>query len=84
MRHVIRTSSRQRVDAAVNESVVASSQTSFVELTAAQSQIADADLAQEISDLGNALLRLEVSIRALALQNRESADNVGRLLNIRA
>ncbi len=66
------------------ESVVASSQTSFVEVTAAQSQIADADLAQEISDLGNALLRLEVSIRALVLQNRESADNVGRLLNIRA
>jgi flagellin len=66
------------------ESIVASSQTAFVEVTAAQSQIADADLAQEISDLGNALLRLEVSIRALALQNRESADNVGRLLNIRA
>ena len=66
------------------ESVVASSQTSFVELTAAQSQIADADLAQEISDLGNALLRLEVSIRALRIQNRESGDNVGRLLNIRA
>jgi flagellin len=65
------------------ESVVASSQTAFVEVTAAQSQIADADLAKEISDLGNALLRLEVSIRALALQNRESADNVGRLLNIR-
>ena len=66
------------------ESVVASSQTAFVEVTAAQSQIADADLAKEISDLGNALLRLEVSIRALALQNRESADNVGRLLDIRA
>ena len=66
------------------ESIVASSQTAFVEVTAAQSQIADADLVQEISDLGNALLRLEVSIRALALQNRESADNVGRLLNIRA
>ncbi len=66
------------------ESVVAFSQTSFVEVTAAHSQIADADLAKEISDLGNALLRLEVSIRALVLQNRESADNVGRLLNIRA
>ncbi len=66
------------------ESVVASSQTAFVEVTAAQSQIADADLAKEISDLGNALLRLEVSIRALALQNRESADNIGRLLDIRA
>ena len=66
------------------ESVVASSQTAFVEVTAAQSQIADADLAQEISELGNALLRLEVSIRALALQNRESADNIGRLLDIRA
>jgi flagellin len=66
------------------ESIVASSQASFVEVTAAHSQIADADLAQEISDLGNALLRLEVSIRALALQNREGADNVGRLLNIRA
>ena len=64
--------------------VVASSRTSFLELTAAQSQIADADLAQEISDLGNALLRLETSIRAQALHNRESADNVGRLLNIRA
>lgn len=66
------------------ESIVASSQASFVEVTAAHSQISDADLAQEISDLGNALLRLEVSIRALALQNRESGDNVGRLLNIRA
>ena len=66
------------------ESVVASSQTAFVEVTAAQSQIADADLAKEISELGNALLRLEVSIRALALQNRESADNIGRLLDIRA
>ncbi len=66
------------------ESVVASSRTSFVALTDAQSQIADADLAKEISDLGSALLRLETSIRALAIQNRESADNVGRLLNIRA
>ncbi len=64
--------------------VLASSRTSFVELTAAQSQIADADLAREISNLGNALLRLETSIRALAIQNRNSADNVGRLLNIRA
>ena len=66
------------------ESVVASSRTSFVALTDAQSRIADADLVQEISDLGNALLRLETSIRALAIQNRQSADNVGRLLNIRA
>ncbi len=66
------------------ESVVASSRTSFVALTDAQSRIADADLAKEISDLGSALLRLETSIRALAIQNRESADNVGRLLNIRA
>ncbi len=66
------------------ESVVASSRTSFVALTDAQIRIADADLAKEISDLGSALLRLETSIRALAIQNRESADNVGRLLNIRA
>ena len=66
------------------ESVVASSRTSFVALTDAQSRIADADFAQEISDLQGALLRLETSIRALAIQNRENADNVGRLLNIRA
>ncbi len=66
------------------ESVVASSRSAFVELTDAQSRIADADLVQEISDLGNALLRLETSIRALVIQNRQSADNVGRLLNIRA
>ncbi len=66
------------------ESVAASSRSAFVELTDAQSRIADADLVQEISDLGNALLRLETSIRALAIQNRQSADNVGRLLNIRA
>ena len=66
------------------ETVVSASRTSFQALTAAQSQIADADLAEEISNLGNALLRLETSIRALAIQNRESADNVGRLLNIRA
>ncbi len=66
------------------ESVVASSRTSFVALTDAQSRIADADLVQEISDLSNALLRLETSIRALVIQNRQSADNVGRLLNIRA
>ena len=66
------------------ESVAASSRSAFVALTDAQSRIADADLVQEISDLGNALLRLETSIRALAIQNRQSADNVGRLLNIRA
>ncbi len=66
------------------ESVVAASRSACVELTDAQSRIADADLVQEISDLGNALLRLETSIRALAIQNRQSADNVGRLLNIRA
>ncbi len=66
------------------ESVAASSRSAFVELIDAQSRIADADLVQEISDLGNALLRLETSIRALAIQNRQSADNVGRLLNIRA
>ncbi len=66
------------------ETVAAASMSSFVELTAAQSQIADADLVQEISDLGNALLRLETSIRALAIHNRGNADNVGRLLNIRA
>ena len=66
------------------ESVAASSRSAFVELTDVQSRIADADLVQEISDLGNALLRLETSIRALAIQNRQSADNVGRLLNIRA
>ena len=65
------------------ESVAASSRSAFVALTDAQSRIADADLVQEISDLGNALLRLETSIRALAIQNRQSADNVGRLLNIR-
>ncbi|MCH7501103.1 MAG: hypothetical protein IH886_14055 [Nitrospinae bacterium] len=66
------------------ESVAASSRSAFVALTDAQSRIADADLVQEISDLGNALLRLETSIRALAIQNRQSANNVGRLLNIRA
>ncbi|NIQ02878.1 MAG: flagellin FliC [Nitrospinaceae bacterium] len=66
------------------ESVVAASQNHIIELTAARSQIADADLAQEVSDLSTGLLRLQASIRALALQNRESADNVGRLLNIRA
>jgi len=66
------------------EHTVAASRTSFEALTAAQSQLADADIAQEISDLGNTLLRLQVSIRALALQSRESADNVGRLLNVRA
>ncbi len=66
------------------ESVAASSRSAFVELADSQSRIADADLVQEISALGNALLRLETSIRALAIQNRQSADNVGRLLNIRA
>lgn len=66
------------------ETVTAASRTSFEALTAAHSQLADADIAHEISDLGNALLRLQVSIRALALQSRESTDNVGRLLNIRA
>lgn len=54
----------------------------IVNLEASRSEIAGTDVARSISDLNQNLLRVESSIRALALQIRQNESNVGRILNI--
>ncbi|TDJ50720.1 MAG: hypothetical protein E2O44_03475 [Nitrospina sp.] len=57
--------------------------TTIENLTGALDQIAATDIAGEISELKGALARLEASIQALNIQNRQNESTVGRLLDIR-
>jgi len=54
----------------------------IVNLEASRSEIADTDIAAQVSELQNTLLRVESSIRALGIQTRQNESNVGRILNI--
>ena len=76
---------RAQVGAVANRLSTAADNTraTIENLTAAQDQIEATDIAAEITELKEALVRLEVSIRALNIQNRQNESIVGRLLDIR-
>lgn len=54
----------------------------LVNLESSRNEIAGTDIAAGISELNNSLLRIESSVRALALQTQSNESNIGRLLNI--
>lgn len=54
----------------------------LVNLESSRNEIAGTDIAAGISALNNQLLRIESSVRALALQTQSNESNIGRLLNI--
>lgn len=54
----------------------------LVNLESSRNEIAGTDIAAGISELNNQLLRIESSVRALALQTQSNESNIGRLLNI--
>lgn len=54
----------------------------LVNLESSRAEIAGTDIAAGISELNNSLLRIESSVRALALQTQSNENNIGRLLNI--
>ncbi len=54
----------------------------LVNLESSRAEIAGTDIAAGISELNNSLLRIESSVRALALQTQSNESNIGRLLNI--
>ena len=76
---------RGQVGALTNRLAVSSNVlgNSIVNLSSAQNELSGTDIASEITKLQQSFNQTQVSIRALSIQNQQTAQSTGRLLDIR-